>query len=161
MNLARRVFTVSGWTFISRILGLLRDRFFAGAMGGSLMLDCFFFAFALPNLLRNLFGEGALSAAFIPRYVQMKDKDPAAAERFAGAVVTRLALGLTALSIVGYAVAAALVWFGSGRAVIIAALALPMIPFVIFICVGAIFSGILNGRRHFWGAAAAPTFVTL
>ena len=43
----------------------------------SLLLDCFLMAFALPNLLRNLFGEGALSAAFIPRYVQMKDKDPA------------------------------------------------------------------------------------
>ena len=68
MNLARRVFTVSGWTFISRILGLVRDRLWAGAMGGSLLLDCFLMAFALPNLLRNLFGEGALSAAFIPRF---------------------------------------------------------------------------------------------
>ena len=69
----------------------------AGLTGGSLLLDCFLMAFALPNLLRNLFGEGALSAAFIPRYVQLKDKDPVAAERFAGAVLTRLAIGLTFL----------------------------------------------------------------
>jgi len=161
MNLARRVFTVSGWTFISRILGLVRDRLWAGAMGGSLLLDCFLMAFALPNLLRNLFGEGALSAAFIPRYVQTKDKDPAAAERFAGAVVTRLAIGLTVLSAFGYLIAAGMMWWGSGRAVIIAAMALPQIPFVIFICVAAILSGILNGRRHFWAAAAAPVILNL
>lgn len=161
MNLARRVFTVSGWTFISRILGLVRDRLWAGAMGGSLLLDCFLMAFALPNLLRNLFGEGALSAAFIPRYVQTRDQDPVAAERFAGAVVTRLAIGLTVLSAVGYLVAAGMLWWGSGRAVIIAAMALPQIPFVIFICVAAILSGILNGRRHFWAAAAAPVILNL
>ncbi|MBA3698788.1 MAG: murein biosynthesis integral membrane protein MurJ [Planctomycetes bacterium] len=161
MNLARRVFTVSGWTFISRILGLVRDRLWAGAMGGSLLLDCFLMAFALPNLLRNLFGEGALSAAFIPRYVQLKDKDPAAAERFAGAVLTRLAVGLTLVSVVGYLVAAGMLWWGSGRAVIIAAMTLPQIPFVIFICVAAILSGILNGRRHFWAAAAAPVILNL
>jgi putative peptidoglycan lipid II flippase len=161
MNLARRVFTVSGWTFISRILGLVRDRLWAGAMGGSLLLDCFLMAFALPNLLRNLFGEGALSAAFIPRYVQTKDKDPAAAERFAGAVVTRLAIGLTFLCVVGYAVAAGMIWWGSGREVIIAAMALPQIPFVIFICIAAILSGVLNGRRHFWAAAAAPVILNL
>jgi putative peptidoglycan lipid II flippase len=161
MNLARRVFTVSGWTFISRILGLVRDRLWAGAMGGSLLLDCFLMAFALPNLLRNLFGEGALSAAFIPRYVQLKDQDPVAAERFAGAVLTRLALGLTVVSAVGYLVTAALLWWGSGRAVIIAAMALPQIPFVIFICVGAILSGMLNGRRHFWASAAAPVVLNL
>jgi putative peptidoglycan lipid II flippase len=161
MNLARRAFTVSGWTFISRILGLIRDRLWAGAMGGSLLLDCFLMAFALPNLLRNLFGEGALSAAFIPRYVQLKDKDPAAAERFAGAVITRLAIGLTLLCVLGYAVAAGMLWWGSGREVIVAAMALPQIPFVIFICVGAILSGVLNGRRHFWAAAAAPVILNL
>ncbi|HEX3135800.1 MAG TPA: murein biosynthesis integral membrane protein MurJ [Planctomycetota bacterium] len=161
MNLARRVFTVSGWTFISRILGLVRDRLWAGAMGGSLLLDCFLMAFALPNLLRNLFGEGALSAAFIPRYVQTKDKDPVAAERFAGAVVTRLAIGLTVLCALGYAVAAGMIWWGSGREVIIAAMALPQIPFLIFICIAAILSGVLNGRRHFWAAAAAPVILNL
>ncbi len=161
MNLARRVFTVSGWTFISRILGLVRDRLWAGAMGGSLMLDCFLMAFALPNLLRNLFGEGALSAAFIPRYVQARDRDPAAAERFAGAVLTRLAIGLTILSAFGYVAAAAMLWWGSGRGVIIAAMALPQIPFVIFICISAILSGMLNGRRHFWTPAATPVILNL
>ncbi len=161
MSLGRRVFTVSGWTFISRILGLIRDRLWAGAMGGSLLLDCFLMAFALPNLLRNLFGEGALSAAFIPRYVQLRDRDPAAAERFAGAVVTRLAIGLTVFAACGYVAAAAMMWWGSGRAVVIAAMALPQIPYVIFVCVAAILSGMLNGRRHFWTPAASPVILNL
>jgi putative peptidoglycan lipid II flippase len=161
MSLASRVFTVSGWTLVSRVLGLVRDRLWAGAMGGSLLLDCFLMAFALPNLLRNLFGEGALSAAFIPRYVQLRDRDPAAAERFAGAVVTRLAIGLSLLSLLGCVAAAAMIWWGSGRGVIIAAMALPQIPFAIFICVSAVLSGMLNGRRHFWTPAAAPVILNL
>jgi putative peptidoglycan lipid II flippase len=161
MQLARRVFTVSGWTLISRVLGLVRDRLWAGALGGSLLLDCFLMAFALPNLLRNLFGEGALSAAFIPRYVQMRDRDPAQAERFAGAVLTRLTIGLSFLAIIGYLIASCMMWYGSGRTVIIAAMALPQIPFVIFICVTAIFSGMLNGRRHFWVPAAAPVVLNV
>jgi putative peptidoglycan lipid II flippase len=160
-QLARRVFTVSGWTLISRLLGLVRDRLWAGAMGSSLMLDCFLMAFALPNLLRNLFGEGALSAAFIPRYVQMRDRDPAQAERFAGAVLTRLSIGLSVLAVLGYLIAIVMLWYGHGRTVIIAAMALPQIPFVIFICVTAIFSGMLNGRRHFWVAAAAPVVLNV
>jgi putative peptidoglycan lipid II flippase len=161
MQLMRRAMTVSGWTLVSRILGLVRDRLWAGAMGSSLLLDCFLMAFALPNLLRNLFGEGALSAAFIPRYVQGRDKDPAQAERFAGAVITRLTIGLSLLALVGYIIAALMILFGSGRMVIIAAMAIPQIPFLIFICVTAIFSGMLNGRRHFWTPAAAPVILNL
>ena len=125
------------------------------------MLDCFLMAFALPNLLRNLFGEGALSAAFIPRYVQMRERDSAQAERFAGAVLTRLSIGLCVLAVLGYFVAILMLWYGHGRTVIIAAMALPQIPFVIFICVTGIFSGMLNGRRHFWVAAAAPVVLNV
>src|SRR3954462_8409944 len=122
VNLARRVLTVSGWTFVSRVLGLVRDRLFAGTFGASPLLDAFMMAFQLPNLLRNLFGEGALSAAFVPRYVQARDRDPAAAEVFAGQVLTRLALGLSVLCGLAMAVAAGLtLWFGFDRGAVIAA----------------------------------------
>ncbi len=87
-SLAQRALSVSAWTLLSRILGLLRDRLWAGTLGGSLALDAFLAAFALPNLLRNLFGEGALTSALIPRYVQQREQDPQGAERFAGTVVT-------------------------------------------------------------------------
>ncbi|MBA2479441.1 MAG: murein biosynthesis integral membrane protein MurJ [Planctomycetes bacterium] len=161
MSLAKRAFTVSSWTLASRVLGLVRDRLWAGALGGSLMLDAFLVAFAVPNLLRNLFGEGALSAAFIPRYVQEREKDPAKAERFAGAVLTRMALGLSLLAALGLAGAAAMMFTGSPKAVVVAAMALPQIPFLIFICIVAIMAGMLNGRRHFWVPAAAPVVLNV
>ncbi len=126
-----------------------------------MILDAFLVAFALPNLLRNLFGEGALSAAFIPRYIQERERDPVAADVFAGAVVTRLAIGLTLLAGAGMAVAALLLAHGSGKIVIVAAMAIPQIPYLIFVCVVAIMAGALNGRRHFWVPAAAPVILNI
>jgi putative peptidoglycan lipid II flippase len=161
MHLMRRALTVSGWTLVSRILGLVRDRLWAGAQGGSLMLDCFLVAFQLPNLLRNLFGEGALAAAVIPRYVQERDRDAASAELFAGLVLTRLSLFLSGLAILGLGAAIAALELGAGRVAIVAALTIPQVPFLIFICAAAIMSGILNGRRRFWVPAFAPVLLNL
>jgi putative peptidoglycan lipid II flippase len=161
MGLMRRMLTVSGWTFASRILGLVRDRLWAGSQGGSLMLDCFLVAFQLPNLLRNLFGEGALAAAVVPRYVQERDRDAAAAEAFAGLVLTRLALWLSLVAVLGIAAAVAALQFGAGRVAIVAALTIPQVPFLVFICVAAIMSGVLNGRRRFWVPAFAPVLLNL
>lgn len=162
MVLMRRVMTVSGWTLASRILGLVRDRLWAGYLGGSFVLDCFTVANALPNLLRNLFGEGALSAAVVPRYVQLHEKDPVAAERFAGAVIVRLALFLSVLCAIAMAGACAIIsWSGSAKAVTIAALSLPMLPFAAFVCTAAVMAGILNGRRHFWVPAFTPVLLNL
>ena len=161
MSLIRRALTVSGWTFVSRILGLVRDRLFAGAFGASFLLDAFMLSFQLPNLLRNLFGEGALSTAFIPRYVQLREKDQPAAEVFAGRVIARLALGLSALCGVMMAVAAGCILWGPARLVVVAHLSLPQLPFMIFICVSAIMAGVLNGRRHFFIPAFAPVVLNL
>lgn len=161
MSLLRRALTVSGWTLVSRVLGLVRDRLFAGAFGASFMLDAFMLSFQLPNLLRNLFGEGALSTAFIPRYVQLRDRDPAQAERFAGSVLARLALWLSLFCGLTMAVAAGCVLWGPPRLVIVAHLSLPQLPFMIFICASAIMAGILNGRRHFFVPAFAPVVLNL
>jgi putative peptidoglycan lipid II flippase len=161
MALMRRALTVSSWTLVSRILGLVRDRLWAGAQGGSLMLDCFLVAFQLPNLLRNLFGEGALAAAVVPRYVQERDRDVATAELFAGLILTRLSLFLCLLAIIGMAAAVAALQLGAGDVIIIAALTIPQVPFLIFICAAAIMSGILNGRRRFWVPAFAPVLLNL
>jgi putative peptidoglycan lipid II flippase len=169
MSLLRRAATVSMWTLASRLLGLVRDRLWAGAYGGSMALDAFQAAFALPNMLRELFGDGALSAAFIPRYVQLRERDPAAAEAFAGAVLTRLALGLSAVALALLAAVALVVWWGGDRLlgpaalklVMVSALALPQIPYLVFICFTAICAGVLNGRRHFWAPAAGPVILNL
>ncbi len=162
-QLARKALTVSGWTLASRILGLVRDRLWAGVAGGSPLLDAFLTAFQIPNLLRNLFGEGALSTAFIPRYATLKATDPVAAERFAGEVLGRLTVLLSLIALVLMAMtAASIMWLTAGsRYVIVAALAAPMVPFLIFVCVTAILGGMLNVRRHFWVAAACPVLLNV
>ena len=162
-QLARKALTVSGWTLVSRILGLVRDRLWAGIAGGSPLLDAFLTAFQIPNLLRNMFGEGALSTAFIPRYAQLKETDPLAAEQFAGVVIGRLTLLLSLISLVLLAGCSALLAWGDlhARIVLVASLAAPMVPFLIFICVTALLGGMLNVRRHFWVAAACPVVLNL
>ena len=162
-SLARKALTVSGWTLASRILGLVRDRLWAGAAGGSALLDAFITAFQIPNLLRNLFGEGALSTAFIPRYTRLRESDPEAAERFAGVVLGRLTILLSLVALVLLTAATCVIAWGDlgSRAVLVAALAAPMLPFLIFICVSAILGGMLNVRRHFWVAAACPVLLNL
>ena len=162
-QLARKALTVSGWTLASRILGLVRDRLWAGIAGGSPLLDAFLTAFQIPNLLRNMFGEGALSTAFIPRYAQLKETDPRAAEQFAGVVIGRLTLLLSLISLVLLAGCSALLAWGDlhARIVLVASLAAPMVPFLIFICVTALLGGMLNVRRHFWVAAACPVVLNL
>ena len=159
MKLALRSAVVGGWTLGSRVLGLVRDRLLAGAFGGSLLLDAFLLAFALPNLLRNLFGEGALSAAFLPRYVQLRDKGDDA-EGFAGLVITRLAILLSVIATVGMVAAGAVLLLSENQdTYYVAALALPQLPYLIFICTAAIMAGVLNGRRHFAIPAAAPVIL--
>ncbi len=162
-QLARKALTVSGWTLASRILGLVRDRMWAGVAGGSPLLDAFLTAFQIPNLLRNLFGEGALSTAFIPRYAQLKNQDPATAERFAGLVLGRLTLMLSLIALALLAACSLLLAWGdlSSRIVTVAALAAPMVPFLVFICVTALVGGMLNVRRHFWISAACPVLLNV
>ena len=161
MALISRAAVISGWTLGSRILGLIRDRILAGAFGGSLLLDAFLLAFALPNLFRNLFGEGALSAAFVPRYVQARDQDQAEAEAFAGLVLTRLSVLLGVIAGIGMAIAGGLCVWGASDLVLVAALTLPQLPYLLFICCCAIMAGTLNGRRHFAIPAAAPVLLNI
>ncbi len=163
MTLLRRVFTVSGWTLVSRVLGLLRDRLLGGTFGAGAGLSAFMMAFALPNLMRNLFGEGALAAAFVPRYVRLRGIDGPRAERFAGGVLTRLAGLLSLLCALGMIGAGLLLLLPGvpARFELIAWLALPQLPYLILICLAAIMAGVLHGRHHFWVPAFSPVLLNL
>ena len=70
MNLLRALATISSMTLVSRILGLVRDFFIASTFRTGLATDAFFVAFRIPNLLRDLFAEGALSSAFVPTFAE-------------------------------------------------------------------------------------------
>ncbi|MCI0410731.1 MAG: hypothetical protein L0191_19585, partial [Acidobacteria bacterium] len=99
-RIARAAGVVSAATLLSRVLGFVRDMIIARAFGAGTATDAFFAAFRLPNMLRELLGEGALSAAFIPVFSETltkKGREPA--WRLVRSVLTLLALvlSLTAL----------------------------------------------------------------
>jgi putative peptidoglycan lipid II flippase len=97
----RAALLVGSGILLSRIAGLIRDRVFAHYFGNSAAADAFRAAFRIPNLLQNLFGEGVLSASFIPVYARLLAHDAAEAGRVAGAIVTILALIVSLLVLVG------------------------------------------------------------
>ena len=91
MKLIKPFITISGFTFISKILGFLRDILIAAFVGAGLIADVFFVAFKLPNFFRRLFAEGAFSAAFIPIFSSiLKNKGKPQALHFGSEVLSLL-----------------------------------------------------------------------
>lgn len=145
---------IAGLTLLSRILGLARECVYARFFGTGVLLSAFRIAFMIPNLARRLFGEGALSAAFIPVFTRaLRDPDPQHARRLAGAVLTMLAAVLVGLLLtveLGLLVAHAL------RPGLTLRLTAIMLPFMAFICVAAYLGGLLNVLGRFAAPAASP-----
>lgn len=101
-GVGRHAFLVAAGIFLSRIAGLVRDRIFAHYFGITYVADAFKAALRIPNTLQNLFGEGVLSASFIPVYARLvAQKDREEAGRVAGAVFSLLAVITSVLVLVG------------------------------------------------------------
>ena len=158
-GLMRSAAAVSTCTAISRILGLLRDILTASIFGTSLIQSAFVVAFTAPNLFRRLFGEGALSAAFIPVFTdRMHSESREAALRFSARVMTLLALFLSGIVLVGVGCALTGVHFASpgSKADLVLRLFAIMFPYMLFICTSALCMGILNSLGRFALPAAVP-----
>ena len=101
MSLYRAIFTVGGFTMISRVTGFLRDIMIAALLGAGPIADAFFVAFKLPNFFRRLTAEGSFTVAFIPLFAGLLEEEGRdAALRFAAevvAVLTTIVLALTLL----------------------------------------------------------------
>src|SRR5437762_12661415 len=109
-NVARNASIVSVAVMASRVLGLVRDQVFAIFFGAGMQYDAFLTAFRIPNLLRDLFAEGALSAAFVTTFSQVfETKGEAEAFRLSNRVATLLMLLLGAISLAGWFAAPAIV----------------------------------------------------
>ena len=107
----RHVFTVGGLTALSRVLGLVREMFQARLIGAGVEQSAFTLAFAIPNMARKLFGEGALTAAFVPVFKgAMANGEVEAARRLARAVLTLVLMILG--SVVVLVVAGLGIWSG-------------------------------------------------
>ncbi len=148
----------------SRILGFARDVLMAKYFGTGMEAQAFFAAFRIPNLMRRLFGEGALSASFIPVFTdEMKKKGRDSAWALALSVISLLS-GVLVVSVgLGMVFApqvAALIVPGfraiPGQFELTATLLRIMFPYLLFICLAALMMGILNSLKHFAAPAAAP-----
>ena len=163
-NILRSAGIVGSATALSRVLGFIRDVIIASAFGTSYVADAFFVAFRIPNLLRRLLGEGALSAAFIPVFTKIKtQKDDREAMRFAASAVNVLVILLVVVSIAGVLLAPALVrvltltFKGSdSKLALTVALTRWIFPYIFFAALAALFMGILNASGHFFFPALSP-----
>ena len=163
-NVIRFAFAVGGFTMLSRVLGMVRDVLTARLFGTSLAMSAFVVAFRIPNLFRALFGEGALSSAFIPVFMESRRTEgEAAAWRLARRVVTLVGaflLGVVALGIVG--LSAGLRWPDLGEnAAAVLPLARIMLPYVFFICMAALAMAVLNSYRKFSVSAFTPALLNI
>ncbi len=156
--------TVSGLTLASRVLGLARDAALAHVLGAGMFMDAYSQAFQMPNLLRRLFGEGALSAAFIPVFTDYLERgDRRAANRFMSLMVVLLVAALSAvvLVVVGVLLVARHFTADLPKWHLIFGLAAVMFPFAVTICLVALLQAALNCVRHFAVPALAPILLNI
>src|ERR1700709_2827990 len=85
-----RIFTVGGYTLLSRLTGLARDIMLAAILGAGPLADAFYVAWRLPNHFRAIFAEGAFNAAFVPAYAQLYGRSAPSAKLFADRIFTLL-----------------------------------------------------------------------
>ena len=163
-SVLRHTAVVGAFTTLSRALGFVREILMAVYFGTSLAKSAFDVAFRIPNLFRRLFGEGALSAAFVPVFsAALHREGPEAANRLAGRIMTMLALSLLLVT-AGAIGAISLVlrtWTLGERAAAVLPLLRVMLPYMFFICMVALCMGILNSHHHFAVPAVTPVVLNL
>jgi putative peptidoglycan lipid II flippase len=151
----------------SRVLGLAREQICAALFGGGGAMDAFTAAFRIPNLLRDLFAEGALSTAFVTTFSKtIARSGDAAAWRLANKVATLTLLVLGTLCVIGMVFSAQLVGllapgFDPEKAALTAQLTRIMFPFIIMVSMAALVMGMLNAKSVFGMPAMASSFFNI
>jgi len=155
---------ISILTFASRVLGVIRESLAARYFGDGLVANAFSVAFAIPNLFRRLFGEGALSAAFIPVYSQsLRTEDSAGAQRFAASSVNLLIVMLGTITLIGEGVLWAIprLWTLTPERLLAVKLTAILLPYALLVCGTAFLGAILQVHRRFGLVAAAPIVLNI
>ena len=160
----RSAFTVGGFTSLSRVLGLARDMLTAAVFGTSAAMSDFVVAFRIPNMFRALFGEGALSSAFVPIYTATRQQEGEdAAWQFTRKVGTLLSVVLLAVVVAGIGLALLLQHLPgrlSQHTQVLPLLRI-MLPYMLFICLTALSQGVLNSHLRFALPAFTPCLLNL
>lgn len=173
--LFRAIATISGITLISRILGFLRDISIAAVLGAGAMADCFFVAFKLPNFMRRLTAEGAFTSAFVPIFTSKLSQEEAdsnshneQAKDFVNQSFSVMTLSLLGLVIIFQLFMPAIVTLiapgfagDPQKAQLATELARITIPYIIFISLVALLSGVLGAFNKFAAAAMAPIILNI
>lgn len=156
---------------LSRILGLIRDIFMVRLYGTSLLADCFNLAFKIPNLLRDLFAEGALSQAFVTTFSKrLKEQGEQSAWVLANRVLSLAVVVMSVVTLLGVLLAPVIVdlilsfadkSFGPAQRDLIILLARVMYPFILLVSLSALVMGMLNARHVFGVPALASCFFNL
>ncbi len=169
MALARSIFTVSGFTLISRFLGLVRDMVTAAYLGAGPIADAVFVAFRLPNLFRSLFAEGAFSIAFVPKFTAIltqKSRDDAflfaehALALLLGAVAALVVAGEIFMPFVMRVIAPGFLG-DAGQFADVVAFARVTFPYILLMSFVAFQGGIMNSLGKFYAFAASPCIMNV
>jgi putative peptidoglycan lipid II flippase len=158
---------VASSTLVSRVLGMFREMASGWLFGLSPVWDAFTLAFMIPNLARRLFGEGALSATFLPVFARQLENDPdpgrPSAWQLASAVLTFLATGLAALVLAGEVVLWILSRLLAGHADthLLLGLTAVMLPYTLLICLAAQVTAVLHALGHFTWPALVPVVLNV
>ncbi len=165
----RNLFSVAGFTLLSRISGFFRDIALGAVLGAGLMADAFYVAFRLPNHFRAIFGEGAFNAAFVPGYSRsLTTQGAEAAKTFAGQILSLLLASQIVLLAVGWLFMPEIVrllapGFEADPEKFALTTTLTRITFPYLLCVTLVtlYSGALNANARFAAAAFAPVLLNL
>jgi putative peptidoglycan lipid II flippase len=151
-------------TLLSRILGLARDQVLSYYFGAGLVTDAFLAAFRIPNLLRDLFAEGALSSAFVPTFTAERvNRGDEAASRLASRIVSALLVILGALTLVilvfaPWILRVYVAGFSDEKLELTITMTRILSPFLLFVALAAVAMGMLNTYGRFFLPALAPAW---
>jgi putative peptidoglycan lipid II flippase len=168
-RLVRSASIITPLTLTSRVTGYIRDKVIALTLGAGTRSDAFFVAFRIPNMLREIVGEGAMSSAFIPVYAEVAHKrSDEEARAFVGRALGSFAAILAALTVVGILCSPLLVdllarQFHStpGKFALTVALNRWIFPYIFLVSMAAFCQAVLNAKHRFAAAAAAPIFLNI
>jgi putative peptidoglycan lipid II flippase len=170
MNLLKATGTIGGLTMVSRVLGFAREMIFSRVLGAGMAADAFALAFLIPNLFRRLFGEGAFSQGFVPLFSQRLHGEGGIeeAKRFANEVLAVFLPALIVITLLFEIIMPAFVMLiASGwrdeptKFALATELTRITFPYLIFISLVSLFSGVLNSLTRFTAAAFAPALLNL
>ena len=164
-----RIFTVGGYTLLSRVTGFARDIMLAAILGAGPVADAFFVALRLPNHFRAIFAEGAFNAAFVPAYAHVHgERGETSARLFASRIFTLLFLTQLVLLLVAWLFMPQVIALlapgfkdDPARGELAVTLTRITFPYLLLITLVTLYGGMLNVMHRFASAAAAPIFLNL